>query len=839
MRHTLRFPTSAVAAVVFLVCLSGPARATQPAGAQAQPFTAEDMLRVASISVQDVTEDGARVAVTVRRPVDNPTTDHRRYGDPTYLAPSRVTLQVFDTRTGAADTIFEELVNVRDASWSRDGRRLAILLGREADGPDAYPRTALYIWDADRRTLAEVPQKAPQPVAVNSTLTWTPDGSAIVVALRSPESDREARATFIRLTDGPIVEHKSSEPFLEWDLLNRSARTRALAALDPRTGAVRSLLPQGRITSYQVARDGSFLTVMEDVTEKTDYETIGGTDNDLKYVDARTGDTRLILPAKELKGLRLQWSDDGRWFAYARRGEVFVQSVDRDSKPRSLTPKPAGEKAEGDTTGPPRPETARPGEEQPQQESFTPLSFSRSGGKLLISSRKGWYVVNVADATRELIVPMEEDENRNPRLSAIAWVPDDSAILASWASREQWERGVVRIDLATKTLTPLVKDDGLYGGVRLSRDGSTFIYTASDGTRPPDLYANDARFAAPKRLSDANPWVATRHLPTAELVKYRDVDGKELNGVLRYPVGYEKGRAYPTIFELYETFFDNGFNARAAFLTSNGYAVFHPSVNLVVGRPGEAWVKGVTSAANRLIEMGIADPDRLGVHGTSYGGYATALLITQTDRFKAAINISGKVNMVSFYTDSPRLGVRNTHAPERSQDRIGGTLWEYPERYLEHSAVLRADRVTTPLLNITGDQDPNVPASQSREMYYALRRLGKDVEWVRYVNGGHRPPNSVEESIDFEQRILEWYDRHLKKDQKKPETTDQAARQPAPSGGQAIDDRTPRLGGRRAIGGQRRAAQDRAALGERLAPDRLHLQAQPDAREFDIEAVRQ
>jgi dipeptidyl aminopeptidase/acylaminoacyl peptidase len=86
----------------------------------------------------------------------------------------------------------------------------------------------------------------------------------------------------------------------------------------------------------------------------------------------------------------------------------------------------------------------------------------------------------------------------------------------------------------------------------------------------------------------------------------------------------------------------------------------------------------VTAAANKLIDMGIADPDRLGVHGTSYGGYATALLITQTDRFKAAINVSGKVNMVSFYTDSPRLGVRNTHAPERSQDRIGGTLWEYP-----------------------------------------------------------------------------------------------------------------------------------------------------------------
>jgi dipeptidyl aminopeptidase/acylaminoacyl peptidase len=251
-------------------------------------------------------------------------------------------------------------------------------------------------------------------------------------------------------------------------------------------------------------------------------------------------------------------------------------------------------------------------------------------------------------------------------------------------------------------------------------------------------------------------------LPRSELVSYRDADGKVLYGVLRYPVNYQKGQTYPTVFEIYETFFDNGFNARAAFLANHGYAVFHPSVNLVVGRPGESWAKGVTAAANKLIELGIADPDRLGVHGTSYGGYATVLLLTETDRFKAAINISGKVNMVSFYTDSPRLGVRNTHAPEKSQDRIGGTLWEYPERYLDHSAIMRADRITTPLLNITGDQDPNVPASQSREIYYALRRLGREVEWVRYVDGGHRPPNSVSESIDFENRILQWYDKYLK-----------------------------------------------------------------------------
>jgi dipeptidyl aminopeptidase/acylaminoacyl peptidase len=320
----------------------------------------------------------------------------------------------------------------------------------------------------------------------------------------------------------------------------------------------------------------------------------------------------------------------------------------------------------------------------------------------------------------------------------------------------------MRLDIASKRLTPLVKDSNLYQNVRYSRDGATVVYSMSDGDRPAEIYAADANFTNRRKLTNLNPWMASRALPRSELIAYRDADGKRLYGVLRYPVNYQQGQKYPTIFEIYETFFDNGFNGRAAFLANHGYAVFHPSVNLVVGRPGESWAKGVTAAANKLIDLGVADADRLGVHGTSYGGYATVLLLTETDRFKAAINISGKVNMVSFYTDSPRLGVRNTHAPEKSQDRIGGTLWEYPERYLEHSAIMRADRIKTPLLNITGDQDPNVPASQSREIYYALRRLGRDVEWVRYANGGHRPPNSVSESIDFETRILRWYDTYLK-----------------------------------------------------------------------------
>jgi dipeptidyl aminopeptidase/acylaminoacyl peptidase len=254
-----------------------------------------------------------------------------------------------------------------------------------------------------------------------------------------------------------------------------------------------------------------------------------------------------------------------------------------------------------------------------------------------------------------------------------------------------------------------------------------------------------------------------KRIGATELVTYLDADGHPKNAVVFYPADYQKGKTYPTVFEVYEDFFDDNFDVRANVLTGHGYVVVHPSVDFETGYPGEAWLKGVTAAANKLIEMGVADSARLGLQGQSYGGYATNLLVTQTNRFKAAVNISGKVDLISFYTDSPRLGVRNVNAAEKTQDRIGATMWEQPQKYVAHSAVLYADRIRTPLLLITGARDSNVPAENTREMYYALRRLGKEVVWVNYMNGGHGGGTATaEDFLDMQRRVLEWYDAKLK-----------------------------------------------------------------------------
>jgi hypothetical protein len=224
--------------------------------------------------VLDLSEDGRRVAASVRRLRDNAVTDHRRYGDPTYVAPSMVELLVIDTRSGAIERPATGLLNIRQAAWNRAGDRLALLTAAESAA--VLPLTSLWVYDVTRKTLVEVPRRKGHEVAATSELAWTPDGSRLFVALRDPADDQAARAAFTALVQGPIVV-QSSSPFLDWDRLSRANRRRALATLDPVTGAATRVVPSTPITSYQVSRDGSFVTWLEDATTKTSYDVIGGT----------------------------------------------------------------------------------------------------------------------------------------------------------------------------------------------------------------------------------------------------------------------------------------------------------------------------------------------------------------------------------------------------------------------------------------------------------------------------------------------------------------------------------------------------------------------------------
>jgi dipeptidyl aminopeptidase/acylaminoacyl peptidase len=719
--------------------------------AQSQsPFTVEDLLDVKNVALADVSDDGRWVAATVSSLRDRIGIDNTRFGDPTYIAPTLSEVVVIDTQTAKATKLFPDKRQVRALKWSPDGNRLALLVLNESTFKPM-------IWERASNKWFTVTLPSTKVVAENSELSWTPDSTQLYLTVRGEDWAKQARAKFDANTKAAVVVLSSKEPFLAWEELRRMSAIRSLVAFEVKSGQTREVIAQTKLNGFDLAEDGSFVTYNEDITKKTDYDVIFGSENHVQLKPTNGGEARTIV--KSTKGITLQWSRDGRRYAYAKDGNLFVGSVD-DKEPRQLT----GKKAEGEK------ESGREGEKgvaKPDpKEKYNAVRLNAKGEALIASNKEGLWLVDTASGVKELFLKQNDEDKEAPRYQVLEFHGDN--IYLSYAARTKWERGLVRFNRASKQMSDLVKDARLYSNFRLSKDGKTFVFSAANGNAPADLFVADAEFKAVRRLTEANPQLQAKRLSKTELISYLDVDGTKSYGVLYYPVDYEAGKKYPTVFNIYEQFFDDTFQGTLNVLTNNGYAVVQPSVNLEQGFPGEAWVKGVTAAANKLIEMGVADPERLGVQGTSYGGYATNLLITQTNRFKAAINISGKVNMVSFYTDSPRLGVRNIHAPEKSQDRIGATLWQQPQKYLAHSAIMFADRIKTPLLLMTGEQDHNVPARQAMEMYYALRRLGKEVVWVNYTNGGHGLPTStIDEVKDYHARIVRWYDDHLKGDLKK------------------------------------------------------------------------
>ena len=712
-------------------------------------FGVDDMLDVRTVNIGALSDDGRWLAATSGSLRDRIGIDNHRFGDPTYIAPNHQDLLVIDTQSGASRKVFTDRRQVTALVWSPDGARLAML----AMSGDMYVPV---IWDRASGQPTAVPLPAGKIAAENAELRWSADGARLLINLRPAEWRAKAAERFRQETQGMVVFHSSKEPFLAWDDVRRMALEKSLAAFEVKTGKWTELIANAKLGPYELTEDGAALTYQADITRKTDYDVIGGTDNELRTMPAAGGDSAVLL--KSTKGLTLIWSRDGRHYAYTKDGVVMLGAIEGgEAKPVVGTKPPAPDKDK-----PEEPSDAE--KEKRTKERFTAVRLSPKGDFLLASNKEGLWMVDAATHARDLFIKMPEEDKLAPRYDAVGWNAEGSSLYLSYSSRTRWERGLARYDVRSKKLSDLWKDNRIYSNFRVSKDGSTIVFTAAAGNRPTDLYAVTDEMKAPRRLTTLNPQIEQKQLGNTELVTYLDADGKKLNGVLYYPADYQPGRKYPTVVMVYEQFFDDVFTSFNTILTANGYAVLQPSVEFETGFPGESWLKGATAAVNKVIDMGVADPDRLGIQGTSYGGYATNLLITQTNRFKAAINVSGKVDMISFYTDSPRLGVRNIHAPEKSQDRLGATLWQQPQKYLQHSAILYADRIKTPLLLINGEQDHNVPARQGMEMYYALRRLNKEVAWVLYPNGGHGMPTStVEEVRDYSQRILDWYATYLKK----------------------------------------------------------------------------
>src|SRR5690606_3462357 len=341
--------------------------------------------------------------------------------DPTYVAPSLATVMIVDTRSGEQTWLHPEPVQASDFTWSPDGSRLAYFL---YDGE----RFALRVYDANTAgSSRELALRTDRPIAASSPLVWSADGGALLLALRPRGWSERAREAYVALTEAPVIVQDSREDFLAWDALRNIADEQTTVLVSLADGSVRELLADVVPTDVGFAPDGSRITYGTAVRTKTSYTRRDGTEYGLYALDHGDGTvTELVEPSEDR--LDATWNEARDAYAYPDSGAVFIGGLG-DDEPRNAT---AGLRIlQGDTT----------------EVDFSVDRWSPDDSELLLTSSKGWHVLDADGGELRTVLALEEEEDARPRREPVRWSEDGRHLYFSYSAADRWQRGLKRLDL--------------------------------------------------------------------------------------------------------------------------------------------------------------------------------------------------------------------------------------------------------------------------------------------------------------------------------------------------------------------------------------------------------
>ncbi len=405
-----------------------------------------------------------------------------------------------------------------------------------------------------------------------------------------------------------------------------------------------------------------------------------------------------------------------------------------------------------------------------------PIGWTSDSRDVLLSD--GWDVWRVSaaggDATNLTGTGRAEQVRyRRPlRVDAQApgWDLSEAFYLEAYGERTK-KHGLVRLTSDGREMEQLVWDDA-YFTFRRASDAETFVFTRETFLDFPDVWAATGSFDGARRLTELNPQQADyAWSPGARLVDYTSDRGAELQAAMFLPAGYQEGESYPTVVYIYETLSQNLHrysvpNETRAFnpsvYTSRGYAVLMPDIVYEINDPGMSAVWSVLPAVDAAVETGVVDPDNIGLHGHSWGGYQTAFLVTQTDKFKSVVAGAALTDMVSMYHSVYwNSGGANQAIFESSQGRFYGSPTDNYDAYIRNSPVFHIEHVKSPVLLLHNEKDGAVDFNQGITYFNALREAEKEVVLLQYVgeNHGLREPTNQR---DYTIRMREYFDHHLK-----------------------------------------------------------------------------
>jgi dipeptidyl aminopeptidase/acylaminoacyl peptidase len=354
--------------------------------------------------------------------------------------------------------------------------------------------------------------------------------------------------------------------------------------------------------------------------------------------------------------------------------------------------------------------------------------------------------------------------------SPVVWAADGRSLIVS--TTEEGRCNLVRIEIATRRVTPLTTGDHEVVGYSATLDGSRLAVTIGDPTHPAELYLLEAGTGRLTRLTHENDTlVAGRRLSQPETIWYRSFDGRRIEAWVLKPPGFTAGTRYPLILNIHggpHSAYGYSFFHELQLMAARGYVVLAPNprgstsygrefANIIQYRyPGDDY-RDLMAGVDELVRRGYADERRLGVTGGSGGGLLTNWIITRTGRFHAAVSQRSIADWSTFWYTADFALFRPfwfRNAPFRD-----------PEEFEKRSPISYVDRVHTPLMLIEGEDDLRTPPAAGGEMMFrALKALRRPVVMVTFPGENHELSRAGKPSHRLERlrHILNWFDKYLR-----------------------------------------------------------------------------
>lgn len=545
-------------------------------------------------------------------------------------------------------------------------------------------------------------------------------------------------------------------------------RPKAQLYLMPLFGGEAAALTElsGAVTALAWAPDSARIAYVADVPltdaeekKQKDKDDARVIDKDYRFshlwvVDARSKEKHeLVKPDGVLSDP--QWSPDGARLAYVSRptpkaddgslSDIYIARADGSGAPRKLV----------ENEGP---------DQDPR--------WSPDGKWIAFNSGEArnatLHVPHLKVVSAEGGVPRELIADPDSSAEQIQWARDGAAIY--FHAGHHTTAQIYKIGVAGGVPQAITRDEAVIESFSISASGDRIAFTRSDLEHAPDLYVSTFPQVDAQRITDHNPQVRELELGKSELVRWRGKDGLEVEGILTYPVGYRAGQRVPVIASIhggpsgvFTQAFPHSGNGYSEVWAGQGWAIFRPNIRGSSGY-GEKFqlanlkdwggmdYQDIQTGLDELVKRGIADPERLGQSGWSYGGYMTAWTLTQTDRFKAVAVGAGLTDMFSMYSTDDLQRVLEGY--------FGDTPWNDLEAYRRASAMTFIKQAKTPTLILHGAADVRVPVSQGQELYMGLKKNNVPVEMVVYPREGHGFVEPLH-ILDKMKRETEWFEKYL------------------------------------------------------------------------------